>query len=100
MGNVTAIPEKALPHVSEAEKAEYKAFVEGDANERLEGIRVGEPGFYDPNAGSKYEKNQKPVASTEADDPARTSGTFNKAIARNKNVAVEKTEQVSGRKAK
>ena len=32
MGNVTAIPEKAMDHATDAEKAELKAFQNGDAN--------------------------------------------------------------------
>jgi hypothetical protein len=72
MGNVTAVPEgKGTPE----EKEEFKSFRKGEDNLFEAGIRVGEKGFYDPTAGSKYEKTERPVPTAEqpilATDPGQ-----------------------------
>lgn len=62
MGNVQSIPpaKRSTDFVSQDELDEFDAYRRGEDNLREPGIRVGEEGFYDPNAGSKYQKTPRP----------------------------------------
>lgn len=60
MPNVQAIPASRINDVSQAEKKEYEAFRNGDANLRDKGI-MDVPNPYDPDAGSRYPKTARPV---------------------------------------
>lgn len=61
MGNVQSIPADKLDRVSDEERAEFEAYRNGEDNLYEAGINVGQEGFYDPTAGSKYPKTQRPV---------------------------------------
>jgi hypothetical protein len=102
MGNVQSIPADKLDRVSDEEREEFEAFRNGDDNLYEAGIRVGDEGFYDPTAGSKYEKTQRPTpSSNEQPRESNTDATPLKAgantqtakvISRERNSAVDKSE--------
>lgn len=74
MGNVQAIPGSKKDHAS-ADREEFDAFWNGDSNLREKGI-LGVPNPYDPEAGSKYPKTQRPVVTPGpllATDPGQPS---------------------------
>lgn len=60
MPNVQAIPAGKQDHVSNAEKEEFDSYRKGEDNLYEAGI-LDVPNAYDPNAGSKYTKNSRPV---------------------------------------
>lgn len=104
MGNVTAIPEGKLEHVSAEEREEFETFRSGADNDYFAGI-TGVKNAYDPTAGSKYPKTpvphrEQPEASLGTDKRDRNEPV--KVISRERNSAVDKSEQSvvrSGRKA-
>lgn len=94
MGNVQAIPGSKKDHAS-ADRAEFDAFRNGDSNLREKGI-LNIPNAYDPDAGSKYRKNPRPVLTPGpllATDPGQPSdlGTP-RVISREVNRAIDKPE--------
>ena len=104
MGNVTAIPEGKMNRVSADEKSEFEAFRSGSDNAYAAGITVKDGESYDPTAGSKYDKT--PVPHREQPEPGLGTDRNDvpeapKVISRNKNKAIDKSEQgvvSSGRK--
>jgi len=62
MGNVQSIPpeKRDTKFVSQDELDEFEAYRNGEDNLFEAGIRPTEDGFYDPTAGSKYAKAEKP----------------------------------------
>lgn len=102
MGNVQSIPADKLDRVSDAEKAEYEAYRKGEDNLYEAGIRVGDEGFYDPTAGSRYEKNHRPTLDSNTQPrESNTDATPLKAgantqdfrmISRERNSAIDKSE--------
>jgi hypothetical protein len=59
MPNVQAIPASRVDSVPVSEREEYDAFRRGDANLREKGI-MDVPNPYDPEAGSRYPKTERP----------------------------------------
>lgn len=62
MGNVQSIPpeKRSTDFVTQDELDEFEAYRDGSDNLFEPGIRSTDEGFYDPTAGSKYAKTQKP----------------------------------------
>lgn len=79
MGNVQSIPpeKRSTDFVGQDELDEFEAYRNGEDNLFEAGIRPTEKGFYDPTAGSKYTKTQKPESSPGpllATDPGQPKG--------------------------
>lgn len=104
-GKVTAIPEgKGTPEEHKA----MRDFYSGDDNLYSPGIRVGQPGAYDPEKGSERVRNERPeVAPTPllVTDPGQPRIDSDRVaiIDRKTNPTVDKTERPvvksTGRKA-
>jgi hypothetical protein len=64
MGNVQSIPpgKRDTAFVTQEELEEFEAYRNGEDNLFEPGIRSGDKGFYDPTAGSKYAKVEKPAS--------------------------------------
>lgn len=102
-----AIPATKEHLVSDEEKAERDLYASNADSLYHDGIRVGEEGFYDPNAGA--DKHPLPERNTEATpilatDPGQPKIDSARMIARESSPVLDKSElgvlRSSGRKAK